>query len=185
MRLRHCSRSANDRIVGIQFHRNDESGIAAAIFGIHASVCTKCVIGTAAKLDRCIGLPVGDRDLVAADVSQPAGATGPTERIRRVNAVFQRGTGVDCSSAAAGVILPFGLFIFFIIVFEFGLLAGSSTAFLLLGGFFFLGLLSCTGSAILDLDSIAAVEFDPLVRAPRLGSGVSVLRILFGMRRDR
>ena len=116
-----------------RFEKIAREGIAAAIFGIHASVCTKCVIGTAAKLDRCIGLPVGDRDLVAADVSQPAGATGPAERIRCVNTIFQSGAGIYRSRAAAGVILPFGLFIFFIIVFEFGLLAGSSTAFLLLG----------------------------------------------------
>ena len=57
-----------------RFEKIAREGIAAAIFGIHASVCTKCVIGTATKLDRCIGLPVGDRDLVAADVRESPGA---------------------------------------------------------------------------------------------------------------
>ena len=74
MRLGHGRCSADDGVVCVQLHRNDEYRVSSALLGIHTAVGFEGVVLAAAEFDRCVGLAAPDGDLVAADVRESPGA---------------------------------------------------------------------------------------------------------------
>ena len=176
--LGHGRRSADDGVVGVELHRDDELGVAAALLGIDPSVGFERVVFAAAELDGRVSLAAFYRDLVAADVGQTAAAAAPAEPVRCINTILQTGGIVDGAGALSGVILPLGDFVSLFVIFEFGLgPAGLAGIFLLFSGF-------DAGSVFCFL-GILAVENDPLVGTPRIGLRISVTLVFLRMRRDR
>ena len=162
MRLGHGRRPADNGIVRVKLHRDDELRIAAALLGIDAPVGLEGIILRTAEFDRSICLAAADRDLIAADICQSSGSTGPVEFIGRVNAVFQAGGVVHCACAFVRVIFPLGDFVRFFIVLEFFLGAAG------LAGIIFFLFSGLDRGSVLYLLRTVAVEYDPLAITPRL-----------------
>ena len=104
----HLGCHTDDRIVFVQFYRNDKNGFSAGMCRqIFVSVCFYILISGTAEYDRSQCLSVFDRYLVTGDIDL-SGTAGPAEFVRFVYTVFQFRLAVDCFGGTTGVGFVFG-----------------------------------------------------------------------------